>query len=766
MGCAGKGWLYPLRGLYAQDSGWQLPVQQLIIYVDCFYHLYYQAQVEFIDSNKNTINYRASPTCKHSVKKTKDAKGHVMGNLRLTQHLLGTVSVLGLTFGSGAMAQDLTETLPLETQDEEFLGTVELSQGKREVQVDTAVPVTVINQEEIDDRQAATIAQLVDTVPGVSLVNGSTPQSSGISIRGFGADATYGTSPRVLISIDGATTGGEEVYRIGNQLFTDPSLYKEVSVIRGTVGTFEYGSGVVGGVVKLETKDASDFTGGEIGTRFRQTLEAQSNGTGFASSSILAFQPTENAEFLLNYTVRDNDSYEQGGGGEVSGTDFKDYSYLAKGRFTFGESKEHRLTAWYNVTHSNEKDIPYDLLGASGGGGIYFGNVDRIVDSRTAGLRYQFDAAGNDMVHLDATLTFAEQDIDSTYLLGSCAGFPGCDAGVSDLLNADHNYQTTKLTVKNTSYFDTGIASHDLRLGVELVNRERLDANAAPGGTDQRIAFFAVDDIQFGDNFTLTPALRYEMQDLKGTDIVSPGATDPYNGEIDNDALMGGVSARYEFNSGLALFASAAYTEVFPIIDRLDKDVSVWVPELGTTYEVGFSYLRNDLFSTGDRLALKVSYYDTTLEDVRVAGDILTEIDTSGVEVEASYGHDSGFYIDLNGTVADGEQRRPDGTVSDYSFAPVGSASLTVGKRLLNDSLDLSWELVSAESAMALNGSGPISGYGVSNLRATYLPQNGFLEGTAIRFGIENLFDKEYQTQLSTRAAAGRNFKVSVSKTF
>jgi hemoglobin/transferrin/lactoferrin receptor protein len=143
----------------------------------------------------------------------------------------------------------------------------------------------------------------------------------------------------------------------------------------------------------------------------------------------------------------------------------------------------------------------------------------------------------------------------------------------------------------------------------------------------------------------------------------------------------------------------------------------------------------------------------------------LTEIDTSGVEVEASYGHDSGFYVDLNGTVADGEQRRHDGTVSYYSYAPDGSASLTVGKRF-NDSLDLSWELVSAESAMALNGSGPISGYGVSNLRATYLPQSGLLEGTAIRFGIENLFDKEYQTQLSTRAAAGRNFKVSVSKTF
>ena len=150
---------------------------------------------------------------------------------------------------------------------------------------------------------------------------------------------------------------------------------------------------------------------------------------------------------------------------------------------------------------------------------------------------------------------------------------------------------------------------------------------------------------------------------------------------------------------------------------------------------------------------------------MRVAGDVLTEIDTSGVEIEASYGMENGFYVDLNATSAEGEQRRPDGTVSDYIFAPVGSAALTLGKRF-DESLDLSWELVAAEGTMAVNGSGPISGYGVNNLRATYRPQNGVLKGTEIRFGVENVFDKQYQTQLSTRAAAGRNFKLTLAKTF
>ncbi|MEM9880184.1 MAG: TonB-dependent receptor plug domain-containing protein, partial [Pseudomonadota bacterium] len=147
--------------------------------------------------------------------------------------------------------------LAQESDDEgEFLGTLTLGTSKRAVQTDTAAAKTVIDQAEIDDRQANTVAELIDSVPGVSLVNGSTPTGSGLNIRGFGANGTFGTDQKVAIIIDGATTGGEELYRIGNQLFTDPYLYKSVEVVRGTVGSFEFGAGLVGGTVRLETREA------------------------------------------------------------------------------------------------------------------------------------------------------------------------------------------------------------------------------------------------------------------------------------------------------------------------------------------------------------------------------------------------------------------------------------------------------------------------------------------------------------------------------
>ena len=59
-----------------------------------------------------------------------------------------------------------------------------------------------------------------------------------------------------LVLGDGAAVGSEELYRIGTQLFTGPLLYKNAEVLRGTIGSFAYGSGIVGGVVKLEVETA------------------------------------------------------------------------------------------------------------------------------------------------------------------------------------------------------------------------------------------------------------------------------------------------------------------------------------------------------------------------------------------------------------------------------------------------------------------------------------------------------------------------------
>ena len=668
-----------------------------------------------------------------------------------------TANAFALGLASTGLAQDNAGLL---------LGTIVLGESKREVQTDIATAVTEIDQEEINDRQPGTIAELVDSVPGVNLVNGSTPQGSGINIRGYGANSTFGTDQKVAVIVDGASVGAEEIYRIGTQLFTDPYLYKSAEVIRGTVGSFEHGSGIVGGVIKLETKDASDFTGGSTGFVGTQTLEFSSNGNGISSSTNLAWQPSENLEFLLNYTWRDQDQQQDGAGSEIGNSAFNLPSYLLKARYTFGEQRDQSLSFSYSDTRTDETDVPYDTFLTSD---ATFGNVDRTVDSRTAALTYNYNPV-SELIDLDVVLSYADQEINQSYVPGSssCAGGPPFPCGFPlpptgfSVTNADLRYETTKLTVKNMGLFSIGIIDHELRAGLELIRKERLDAASAPGGTDNRVALFLVDRMQITDAWTITPALRYEHSKITGS-------TAPNDGTFISDALMGGLSVRYAFGNGVAVFGSAAYTENLPIIDDLSNPDFITLSEKSRTLELGASFDRSDVFQNGDSLAIKGNFYTTDLWDVtsyRASGSTtatLDGIDTDGFELEASYAMASGLYFDLNSNFTRGDERQSSGDVIGWRGIPADGVQFTVGKKL-GEELDLSWELIADKRFN--DGEDVSAGFGVHNLRATYKPQSGVLLGSEIRVGIENVFDKDYTRRLSTRPSPGRNFKVSLSTTF
>ncbi|KJZ21661.1 TonB-dependent receptor domain-containing protein [Tritonibacter mobilis] len=661
-----------------------------------------------------------------------------------------------LLCSASAMTLAMTSTVAVaqDASDEDgFLGLLVLGNNKRDVQTDTATPETVINAEEIQDRQASSIAELIDSVPGVALVNSGTPTGAGINIRGHGADGTYGANQKVQIQIDGASVGSEELYRIGTQLSTDPELYREVSVIRGTVGSFEYGSGVIGGIVKLDTINASDLTEGQMGLAGRQTLSYHGNSGARISSTILGWQPTENLEFLFNYTYREQDDYTDGDGNVVANTASEVSSLLLKGKYSFGDNADQSLTLSWNESTSDEKDVPYDAFA----GNSVFGNVDRLTESKTAVLEYAYNPVGNDLLDLTATLSYADQYIEQEQV----SGIP---FGIQD---ADHRYETTKLTVKNASLFQAFGVKHNLRAGVEVLRKERLNAASAPGGTDKRLAFFAVDEIDFDNGLTVTPALRYERQNIEAS---NDGTNIRAGQDFDNSALMGGLSTRYEFQSGFALFGSVAYTAGFPVIDDVDYThypILMTQTEKAVTYELGASYDRVGVFASDDTLMAKVNFWQTRLWDYTSSGSNFMDFDqqdTKGVELEASYSHASGFYVDMNANISSGHWSKfaiptPNRYLQRYDGMPTNNLELTLGKKF-NDRLDVSWEGEFYKRFEATPG------FAVHNLRASYQIDTGYLKEAKLRVGVDNLFDKQYQTHLATRPAPGRNIKVSLSAAF
>jgi hemoglobin/transferrin/lactoferrin receptor protein len=645
-----------------------------------------------------------------------------------------------------------------DTTTDGFLGTLTLGESKRAVQTQTATSVTVINEDEIRDRQAGSVAQLIDSAPGVALVNGGTAQGSGISIRGFGANQSFGTDQKVLIQIDGATRGAEELYRIGTQLFTDPFLYKEAEVIRGTVGSFEYGAGVVGGVVRLETIDPEDLTGGETGAALRQTLEFQTNGSGVALSTIGAWQPTENLGFLVNYTQRRLGFPEDGDGDIINPGREKidDPSFLVKGKYRFGDDEAHSLEASYQRTKSSQFDVPYDSFGNI----PFLGNVDRRIEAETTIMKYVFNPT-SDLIDLSLQYSYSDEKVNQAAV--SCPGSPPAPiTSCSGLLDADNRYETTTVTLKNTAFFETGFAAHGLTTGIEYINRKRADAFAAPGGEDDRWAIFAVDEIAIGDAWTVTPAMRYENSEVTGS-------TPPNDGTFSTDALMGGLSVRYAFENGLAVFGSAAYTEGLPPIDDLEFPERITTSEKSRTYELGFSFDRQGLIRETDTLAFKLTYFDSELWDVTsfvAGGATLDEIRTQGVEIEASYAMENGFYVDVNATFGDGDEVDNNGVVRDWRNQAQDNLRLTVGK-VFDDNYDLSWEAIVADDIDTGDAGTTGSGYDVHNLRLTVAPEgNGVWQDTEVRFGIENVFDTQFTPNLASRPQPGRNFKVTLAKTF
>ena len=111
---------------------------------------------------------------------------------------------------------------------------------------ETLAPVTVITRQDIETSQAQSVAELLQSQPGLTVVNnGGKGKVSSIMLRGTNSD-------HVLILIDGvkigsATTGTAAIQDI------PVDLIERIEVVRGPRSSL-YGSEAIGGVIQIFTK--------------------------------------------------------------------------------------------------------------------------------------------------------------------------------------------------------------------------------------------------------------------------------------------------------------------------------------------------------------------------------------------------------------------------------------------------------------------------------------------------------------------------------
>jgi hemoglobin/transferrin/lactoferrin receptor protein len=674
-----------------------------------------------------------------------EAKAKNKRDREMTSNKFMLASVAAIAAQS-AYAQDSTEVDP-----------IVVNAGQDKVASDVPQSVTVINQEKLDEVQAGTVGDILDTVPGVSGVGSSSPLGQSFNIRGVGAGLDAAESS-ILTLVDGEELYFES-YRQGS-IFLEPELLKRVEVLRGPTNSTLYGSGALGGVILFETKDATDFLDDEDTFAVRQKLSFESNEDKVQSTTILAFAPNNKFDALLSFSYSDVGVSEDGDGVTLIRTNADMYNFLGKANYSQGANT---FSFSYQHLYSDGENQDFNQIdGCCQSPFFSWGLGDITNESQVAKLEHNFAPEDNSFWDLTTTLSYTNSSRDVRQ------GTDPANPVFASLLGK-RSYELWKLKVENSADLSTDNFEHFLTFGAAASYRDRksLQTSAShPEAVTKTYEIYALSELTFNDRLTINTGFRIDHQKIEPQSTVA-GAT----GSVSDTAIEPQISALYKLNDNWNVFGSIARVNRLPTDDEIfdnfrgggfNLDLK---PEEGMNYEIGFSFSGQGVFRADDALDFKaVAFYNDITNKIIRAGALsqFQNIDFAkikGLELEGRYATGK-FSASAGITLIDGEG--PGGAKLDTIAN--NSLKLGLGYQI---SPDLKVGLNSVFAADRTQARGSFENYDVHNVYATYKPSQGVMKGVEVRFGIDNLFDTKYQpaTYFST-PAKGRNIKLSLAKTF
>ncbi|MEM9499587.1 MAG: TonB-dependent receptor plug domain-containing protein, partial [Pseudomonadota bacterium] len=208
-------------------------------------------------------------------------------------------------------------------QDIDFdLGTIELNSAFRDDRplLDTPVSASVVEGERLARRQASDFQGLIGDVPGVSIGGGPRAIAQEPNIRGF-------TDDQIVLRFDGGRFNFNQAHR--GRFFLDPDIVQRVEVIRGGGSTL-YGSGALGGVISVETKDAADLLapGQTVGGRLRFGYGTNGSEPSVSGTAFADWGKVDALVFLGSRQL--NDDLVSGNGAIIPFSEFDQFTGLFK----------------------------------------------------------------------------------------------------------------------------------------------------------------------------------------------------------------------------------------------------------------------------------------------------------------------------------------------------------------------------------------------------------------------------------------------------
>ncbi|EJQ8256567.1 TonB-dependent hemoglobin/transferrin/lactoferrin family receptor [Salmonella enterica] len=608
--------------------------------------------------------------------------------------------------------------------------------------------VSVIDTADPENQTAVSAADLLHSVPGITLSGTGRTNGQDVNLRGYDRRG-------VLVLVDGVRQGTDTGHL--NSTFLDPALIKRVEIVRGPSALL-YGSGALGGVIAYNTVNASDLLmeGRQYGFRVFGTGGTGDHSLGMGAS---AFGRTDNLDGLIAWSSRDRGDLRQGDG-STAPNDESINNMLAKGTWKIDGAQALSGSLRYYNNAAQEPKNPQEVAATSASNPM----TDRSTIQRDMQLSYKLAPQGNDWLSAESTVYWSEARINAQNL---------------DNTN-EYREQTTKGgKVENRSrLFTDSFASHLLTYGGEYYRQEQKPGGATTGFPEAKIDFssgWLQDEITLRDlPVTLLGGTRYDNY---------RGSSDGY-ADVDADKWSSRAGMTISPIDWLMLFGSYAQAFRAPTMGEMYNDskhfsigrfyTNYWVPnpnlrpETNATQEYGFGLRFDNLMLSDDALEFKASYFDTNAKDyisttvdfaarttmsynvpnAKIWGwDVMTKYTADLFSLDLAYNRTRGKNTDTGEYIS---SINPD-TVTSKLNIPLAHSGFSVGwiGTFANRSTHVSSQYTKQP------------GYAVNDFYVSYQGQQA-LKGMTTTLVLGNAFDKAYWSPQGI-PQDGRNGKIFVS---
>lgn len=591
--------------------------------------------------------------------------------------------------------------------------------------LDTAKNVTIVTQEDIQNKGANTVAEALKGVPGltVSYMDGAEPK---FDLRGYGATASENT----IILIDGIPLNNIQ----GSGYYTSQipvDMIDKIEVIPSG-GAVMYGDGGTGGVINIITKSPENKSNyGSVG------LEYGSWGT---VKGTLNYGTKITDRFLINgaYNGYRSEGFRDKAEGKYDKDDKKESIWL-RGKYLLdngsieGNYKHNKFKDYYTgaLTKDQFKEDPSMA-------GSYNGIADSIEDSYT--LKYS-------------------QRINEKLDFVVFGGYEELEyKGDSPLMKT--HYLASQYYIKPQIKYNYGENSYII-LGGDYKDGKSED-KLTPSNRDQKresYAGYILNKTTIGD-WQFTQGYRREKLNYDA------GVREEYQGKVvreakDQTADSYELGFNYLYSDTGSVYLNYTNGYRAPSIQEL----GVWYGELevqeSETYELGIkdvygnTYISSSLFFTTTNNEI---YYDGIV--LNTNRNFNGEIERKGIQLSIQHYFDK---LTLRENVSYVKSEIKDGISKGNEFPGVPKWTVNLGatynftEKLLGN-IDMYYQSAAYGSADFQNNFGKNNEYTTVDTNIRY----NFDNGLEIYGGIKNIFDEEYCNSFigygSYYPADGRSF--------